>query len=316
MSPQRRIHIVVNPAAGQDVPLLGTFNSVFRECDVDWNISITKKAGDAYAQARQAAEEGADVVAAYGGDGTVAEVASGLIGTNTPLAILPGGTANVMSVELGIPTDLAQACRVACGVDSILRAIDMGEVNGHHFVLRVGVGFEADMVEQADRELKNRFGVFAYLWSAVQNLTQPTISHYQLTIDGKEIETDGLTCLIANSGNLGQAGVNLLPDVDISDGLLDVIIVQQASLRSLFDILGSITGLKQIAPEPTAPPSDLAPDQIQQTLLHWQAKEVHLESTPPQSAQFDGELLGKVPIHCKVLPAAIQVWTPQPVVVP
>src|SRR5690606_4442706 len=140
---------------------------------------------------------------------------------------------------------------VACRVDSTLRAIDMGEVNGHHFVLRVGVGFEADMVEQADRELKNRFGVFAYLWSAVQNLSQPTISHYQLTIDGNEIETDGLTCLIANSGNLGQTGVNLLPDVDISDGLLDVIIVQQASLRSLFDILGSITGLKQIPHEPT-----------------------------------------------------------------
>lgn len=311
MSSQRRIHIVVNPAAGQDVPVLGTFNSVFRECDIDWDLSITKSAGDAYTQARQAAEDGVDVVAAYGGDGTVAEVASGLFGTNTPLAILPGGTANVMSVELGIPTDLAQACRVACGVNSILRPIDMGEVNGHHFVLRVGVGFEANMVEQADRELKNRFGIFAYLWSAVQNLSQPVISHYQLTIDGREIETDGLTCLIANSGNLGQAGVNLLPDIDISDGLLDVIIVQQASLRSLFDILGSITGLKQIPPESSATQADLVQDQIQQTLQHWQAKEVHLQSAPEQSAQFDGELLGRVAIDCKVLPAAIQVWTPE-----
>src|SRR5690554_7252602 len=111
---QRKVHVVINPAAGQGIPLLSILNQVFSECGVDWDVSITKKSGDAREQARQAAAKGVDVVAAFGGDGTVAEVASGLLGSRTPLAILPGGTANVMSVELGIPTDLAQACRVAC----------------------------------------------------------------------------------------------------------------------------------------------------------------------------------------------------------
>ena len=82
------------------------------------------------------------------------------------------------------------------------------------------------MVENADRELKDRFGNFAYLWAAVQNLIQPKVSRYQLVIDGKEIETEGLTCIIANSGNLAQRNLSLIPGIDVSDGLLDVIVIQ------------------------------------------------------------------------------------------
>jgi diacylglycerol kinase (ATP) len=314
MSEQRRIHVVVNPAAGQDIPVLGTFNTIFRDAGLDWDMSITKQAGDAATQARQAAEQGANIVAAYGGDGTVAEVASGLVDTGVPMAILPGGTANVMSVELGIPTDLTTACQVAADPASVVRPVDMGLVNGHHFILRVGVGFEAAMVEQADRELKNRLGVFAYLWSAVQNLSQPVISHYHLTIDGKAVETEGLTCLIANSGNLGQAGVNLIPTIDVCDGLLDVIVIQQASLRSLFDLLGSITGFRQVQ-SVDAIEAGGTQVQISQTLQYWQAREVTLEAEPAQTVQYDGEVLGHEPIHCQVLPGAVKVITPAPVAV-
>jgi diacylglycerol kinase family enzyme len=188
----------------------------------------------------------------------------------------------------------------------------MGMVNGQHFILRVGVGFEAAMVENADRELKNRFGVFAYLWSAVQNLTQPVIAHYRLNIDGKEFETDGLTCIIANSGNLGQAGINLIPTINVCDGLLDVIVVQQANLRSLFDLLGSITGLKQVQGSELLGQTVATNLSIKQTLQYWQAKEVIVSATPEQTAQSDGEILGKVPVHCHILPAAVQVITPKP----
>ncbi|MCL4862337.1 MAG: diacylglycerol kinase family lipid kinase [Caldilineaceae bacterium] len=310
MAEQRRIHVVVNPAAGQDTPVLGVFNTVFRECGIDWDISITKQAGDAASQARRAAEQGADIVAAYGGDGTVAEVAAGLIGAATPMAILPGGTANVMSVELGIPGDLAAACRIACDPASVVRAVDMGMVNGHHFMLRVGIGFEAAMVESADRELKNKLGVFAYLWSAVQNLSQPIMSHYQLTLDGALVETDGITCLIANSGNLGQSGVNLIPDINISDGLLDVIVVQQASLRSLFDILGSITGFKQAVANGEQTPLRAPGDEISETLQHWKAHTVSVAAEPVQTVQYDGEVLGQAHVQCEILPGAVRVITP------
>jgi YegS/Rv2252/BmrU family lipid kinase len=310
MAEPRRIRVIVNPAAGQDLPVLNIFNKVFRECGVDWDIAVTKQAGDAQAFATQLARDGVDIVAAYGGDGTVAEVASGLIGSDVPLAILPGGTANVMSVELGIPTDLAQACAVACNPQSIVRPVDMGLVNEQHFILRVGVGFEAAMVENADRELKNRYGVLAYLWSAMQNLAQPEIARYHLTLDGQSVEVEGLTCIIANSGNLGQAGVNLIPNIDVYDGLLDVIVIEQASLRSLFDLIGTITGLKSVPAGGEPVTLSSSQDQIRQTLHYWQAKEVTLTSSPPQTVQYDGEVLGKVDVRCQVLPQAIRVITP------
>jgi diacylglycerol kinase (ATP) len=302
----QRIHVVVNPASGQEVPMLTIFNKVFQEARVEWDVSITKQAGDGARQAQAAAAGGADVVAAYGGDGTVAEVASALIGSSTPLAILPGGTANVMSVELGIPRDLTQACQLLCSDQNSIRPLDMGKVNNHYFLLRVGVGFEAAMVEKAEREIKDRFGVFAYLWSAMQNLAQPETAHYQLTLDGQPVEADGLTCIIANSGNLGQAGINLIPGINVSDGLLDVIVIQQASLRTLFDLLGTISGLKQVQTS-----TSTVNEQFRQSLQWWQAKQVELTTTPPQTVQYDGEILGKQAISCQILPAVIQAVAPQ-----
>ncbi len=105
----QRIQVIINPRAGQDMAILSVMNEAFQAADVRWDVSITNQAGDATRYARLAVEAGVDLVAAYGGDGTVMEVASGLVGSAVPLAILPGGTANVLSVELGIPGDLAAA---------------------------------------------------------------------------------------------------------------------------------------------------------------------------------------------------------------
>ncbi|MDQ3249361.1 MAG: diacylglycerol kinase family lipid kinase [Chloroflexota bacterium] len=310
----QKIHVIINPAAGQDEPILNTMNKVFGEAGVEWEVSLTKQAGDARRLAHEAAQSGADVVAVYGGDGTVAEVASGLIGSPVPMAILPGGTANVLSVELGIPTDAMQACTLICDAQHSVRQVDMGLVNDHHFILRVGVGFEAAMVENADRELKNKYGVLAYLWSAVQNLYKPEIAQYHLNLDGNVVEVEGLTCIIANSGNLGQAGINLIPGIDVSDGLLDVIVVQQANLRTFFDIMGSIAGLKQVLTndsiETGAAAGATATEELRQSLHYWQVKEVSLATVPPQSVQYDGEILGKTDIRCKILPQAIRVIVP------
>lgn len=307
--PPRRVHVVINPAAGQDEPILNTLNRVFQEAAIDWDVSLTKQAGDARQQATLAVQNGADVVAVYGGDGTVAEAASGLVGTNVPLAILPGGTANVLSVELDIPPTLLPACQLITDPQTVVRKLDMGQVNEHYFILRVGIGFEAAMVEKADRNLKDKYGVFAYLWSAVQNLYKPEIARYKLVIDGKPVETEGLTCMIANSGNMGQAGLNLIPSINVSDGLLDVIVIQQASLRTFFDLIGSIAGLKPVQSDPALDRSNLGEPQPQ-SLQYWQAKEVSVTTEPAQTAQYDGEILGQVAVQCKIIPAAISVLTP------
>lgn len=308
MPPIKRVQVIINPAAGQNTPVLSTINDVFQPLKIDWDVSITKQAGDARAQAQAAVQNGVDVVAAYGGDGTIMEVASGLLGSDVPLAILPGGTGNVISIDLGIPADLGAACLLAVGEKSRIATIDCGQLNDRIFLLRLSVGLEAEMVETTSREAKDRYGIFAYLWSAVQNLRQPAVAHFKLTLDGQEIETDGITCIVANSGNLGLTGINLLPTVKIDDGLLDVIVVQQASLTALFEILGSVLGIRETQVLDAS--AETVDRQLQQALHTWQAREITIITTPSRPIQADGEIIGEGIVQCKVLPHALKVLVP------
>jgi diacylglycerol kinase (ATP) len=289
----KRVYVVINPAAGQDRPVLAILNRAFRAAELDWDIGITKVDGDAGRLALAAAEAGYDIVAALGGDGTVMDVAGSLAGTETPLAILPGGTANVMSVELGVPNDLALATELLTGEHQV-RAIDVGRLNNRKFLLRVGMGLEASMVEGAERELKDRVGVLAYGVSAVQALREPMVSHYQIVLDGDIVEAQGVTCFIANVGSLGQGQFTLSPDIAVDDGLLDVVVLERADFASLLSVASSV--LRGIPAE--------------QGLLHWQAREITVIADPPQPIQVDGEIMEPGPISARIDPSALKVIVP------
>ena len=289
----RTIFVVVNPASGQPQPILNTLNSVFHPLGIDWDVVITKESGDAERLASQAAASGVDVVAAYGGDGTVMEAARGLFGSQTPLAILPGGTANLMSVELGIPKNLAQAAAIAANPDSRVRRVDAGLFGGQtHFLLRVGLGFAARKVEIADRDLKDRYGIMAYSIGALKALGETKPAHYRLTLDGQQYETQGFSCLVDNAGNIGFAGLGL-KSILVDDGLLDVIIVRDARIRSWIAV-GAGVGSGKLNPE---------------YILHWQAREITIEADPPQPVQMDGELAGETPVSVQVVPGLVRILT-------
>ncbi|MBI3966569.1 MAG: diacylglycerol kinase family lipid kinase [Chloroflexi bacterium] len=290
----KRVHVIVNPAAGQDRPILGILNRAFQSTDVDWDVFVTKRAGDGRRLAQEALRAGVDAVAVYGGDGTVMEVASALIGSAVPLAVFPGGTANVLSVELGIPNDLTQACALVCSDARTTRAIDVGRIGDRYFLIRVGLGVEADMVQGADRSLKDRMGNLAYAFSALQALRDPTISRYRLTIDGERFETEGITCVIANMGSIGQGTLKLASQIDVGDGLLDVVVITKADLPSLLSVAASVvTGTA--APEP---------------LLHWQGREITVGAEPRQAVQIDGEVVDLSEVRAEVVPEAVHVIVP------
>jgi YegS/Rv2252/BmrU family lipid kinase len=289
----RKIHVVINPASGQPQPILHTLNSVFHPLGIDWEVFITKESGDAERFARQAAVSGVDVVAAYGGDGTVMEAARGLAGSQTPLAILPGGTANLMSVELGVPKNLALAAAIAADPNSRVRVVDAGLFGGQtHFLLRVGLGFAARKVEIADRDLKDRYGVMAYSIGALKALTDTEPANYRLTLDGQSYETRGFSCLVDNAGNIGFAGMGL-KSILVDDGLLDVIVIRDTRIRTWIAVGSGLGGAK------------LNPEYIR----HWQAREITIEADPPQSVQMDGELAGQTPVSMRVVPGWVGILT-------
>ncbi len=307
-----KVHIIVNPASGKAGPDQVSLQETLDSCDFDWSLSQTSGAGDAYEMATQAVADGSDIVVAYGGDGTVAEVASALVGTSAALGVLPGGTANVVALELGIPTDLPDALQLVCGHRSKRDKIDVGKIGDHHFLLRVGIGFEARMITEADREEKDQMGFAAYLWSGLKNLTETDVADYRFVIDGHEVECQGFTCAVANSGSLGLPGLRLGEAIDVSDGLLDVVVLEEFHLRSLIELLEEVvgTGVKTASTE-DASMRDYSAD-METMLQHWQGAEIQISMDPWQVVQYDGERLDPVdqPLQIKVLANQLNVIVP------
>jgi YegS/Rv2252/BmrU family lipid kinase len=291
----KRIFVVINPASGQPEPVLHTLNQVFHPAGVDWDVAVTKKYGDGMNYARQAAESGYEVVAAYGGDGTVMEVVNGLIGTGVPLAALPGGTGNVMSVELVIPQDLAGAAELAISPEKQIRPVDVGQCGEYHFLLRVYLGFDAQRIALTSREMRDRYGKAAYLLAAIKAMPESKAVRYQLTIDGEQVEIEGFTLMLENAGSLGMGDLSLAPDVSISDGQLDLFCMTSFDIKGLAAGAASITGR----------------DYDENQFRHWQAREVTIASDPPQAVIGDGEDYGQTPITVRVLPGSVEVVTPQ-----
>jgi diacylglycerol kinase (ATP) len=287
----KKIHVVINPGSGQPQPVLHTLNKVFRAAKVDWDISLTRQSGDAEKYARQAATAGTEVVAAYGGDGTVMEVARGVLGSQSCMAILPGGTANLMSVELGVPIDLEKAASIAASPNSQVRQVDMGKIGETYFLLRVGLGFAARKVRIADRQLKEKYGILAYTVGALKALQQSVPAHYRINLDGQEIETEGLSCLVDNAGNMGVAGFSAAKNISVSDGMLDVILVRDVGFKSWVAMGASL--------------ADAMPDP--NSFRHWQARQIIIHANPDQPVQVDGEMAGRTPISIRVVPQAVRV---------
>ena len=176
--------VILNPAAGQDRPILKTLNNVFQTAGIDWDILLTKQARDGQWLAQKSVSLGARTIAVYGGDGTITDVASGLAGTKIPLGILPGGTTNMIATALGIPRDLSQACNLIAQPNPITRRLYIGQVNHYHFVQMVGIGLDARMVEGARREAKDRLGLLAYGLSALTALNNPPVTCYHMVTGG------------------------------------------------------------------------------------------------------------------------------------
>lgn len=291
---EKLIRVIVNPAAGQDEPALKVFNRVFREAGYRWDMRITLESGDAKKLSREAVKDGASIVVAYGGDGSVMEVAAGLIGTNVPLGIIPGGTGNVFSIEMGIPRDSEAACSLIVAPHASLRSVDVGKVGDIYFMERAGVGMEAAVARAADREAKNKYGIFAYIISTFQYLAEPEIVQYHLNIDGADIYCEGLGCIVANSGSLGVGKLVIAADINVSDGFLDVFIVDKTDLTTLISMAASV----------------IEKNDLHGNLPHWKGKNISIEAAPDQLVHADGELIGKSPIDIQLLEHAVNVIVP------
>ncbi|MEZ6003341.1 MAG: diacylglycerol kinase family lipid kinase [Planctomycetota bacterium] len=298
--PIQKIQAIINPASGQPEPVLAGLNRAWGGGAVAWNVSITQDAGDGYRLARQAVEDGADAIAVYGGDGTVSEVAHALCGGRTPLAILPGGTGNAAAQELDIPLDLEAAARLAVDPNTRWGAVDLLKVRDRVSLLRIGIGFDAQTMNSATREWKDKLGWFAYPFAAIRELGNAEPGQVELVMDGEPYETPAFAVVLANVGRMGRAGARFPGDVNPSDGLMDVYVVRSMDLASLVTVAKRLLAGKETG---DAGPTD--------PLLHFQCKDIEVRTLgAPMPLHIDGDPCGETPICVETLAGALPVLLP------
>ena len=172
--------------------------------------------------ARRALAHGAEVIFVWGGDGMVQRCIDTVAGTEAVLAILPAGTANLLAANLQVPAVLTEAVRV--GLHGDRRRLDTGSVNGEHFAVMAGAGFDARMIKQADRGMKVRMGRAAYLYTGARNLSARRVEAV-IEVDGRRFFKGRVSCVLA--GNVGKVlgGVEAFHGAQPDDGMLELGVV-------------------------------------------------------------------------------------------
>jgi diacylglycerol kinase family enzyme len=203
-TPKRRMLVIVNPYATTVSDRLRNLVVYALQSRYSVEAIDTEKRDHATQITREAAREGYDVVVAFGGDGTVNEAANGLVGSETPLTALPGGSTNVWARTLGIPNDVVDATEHLLRMADEFRPfrVDLGRAGGRHFVFASGVGLDASVVERVDRHplRKAKYGSWYYAYAAVDIFTRHYLvkpPHVRVHADGRTQE--GVTVIVQNS---------------------------------------------------------------------------------------------------------------------
>jgi diacylglycerol kinase family enzyme len=240
-TPKRRMLVIVNPYATTVSARLKSLVVYALQSRYTVEAVDTEQRDHATQLTREAAQEGYDVVVAFGGDGTVNEAANGLAKSNTPLTCLPGGSTNVWCRTLGIPNDIVDATEHLLRMADDFRPfrVDLGRVESRHFVFSSGVGLDASVVERVDEHpyRKARFGAWYYTYAAVATFNSRYLispPRVQVTAGGRQLE--GVTVVVQNSDPFTffrNRPIRVGEDVSLDSGSLSLTVLKRASALEL-----------------------------------------------------------------------------------
>jgi diacylglycerol kinase (ATP) len=288
----QRCLIIRNPASRRQLKpaQIDAAAGMLRAAGWDVTISVTERAGHATEVAREAAAQMIDVVIANGGDGTINEIINGLAGTDTALAVLPAGTANVWAKEIRVPKDPAKAMRVVLGGER--RRMDLGIANGRYFLLMAGIGLDAAIIPRVNPWLKRRAGALAYVLAGIATALRTKPWDARVQFDEDSIDTPLYWMVAGNTRNYGGL-VNITHRALADDGAIDGALMRRGGWRMLTD------GVRVL----------LHRHERSGNVIYRQGQEIVIE-TPGIPVQLDGDACGETPLRITVAPLALTVIVP------
>ena len=288
--------IIVNPFSGKGLALATALEalSILKQAGV--NVELVKTRGPGHA--RELAGDRAssvDVLVSVGGDGTLNEVANGVIeaGSVTPITVVPTGTANVVARELALPKDIET--QVMLAAKGRVRRLDMGCAGGHHFAMCAGAGLDAAIVEAvARRRSEQGISMWHYVTPAIREAWNYQYPPLRVTVDGASVDESATFVVVGNIGRYGGL-FRLFEDASPEDGLLDVCCFHGRRLPDLMRYAwaafrGSLSKLGDVD--------------------YYRGKRIALASDENVPVQIDGDPGSKLPLTLTVLPKAVSFCVP------
>jgi diacylglycerol kinase (ATP) len=287
--------VIANPGSVRDIsaPLIERLLAPFSPIEVRW----TNGPGHARELAVGAHASGTRLVVAAGGDGTVSEVASGLVSAaeGMSLGILPFGTGNDLARSLGLPLDLDRAAEVLH--TSPARPMDLVHVHSDR-TARMAIssiaGLGGDVAASLDPELKRMWGSAAYLRAALDNLASAATYRTVITLDDERLTLDLTNVVVANGRFLG-GGIPVAPLAEPDDGLLDVMVLPALSAAGLFGLVPRVL---------------MGRHHRSRHVIHRRSRCVRVEADSPMPVTIDGEPAGSDPVAYEIEPGALSVIRP------
>lgn len=298
-----RTLLIANPnAARTQAATVRGIEGVITAAGWQLEVQATGGPGDARRMAEAAVADGFDVVAVFGGDGTTMQAAAALVGTDTALGIIPGGTGNLLAGNLRLPVNPLRATEAL--VAGAPQAIDLGRIarddGDHYFAVAAGTGVDARVMAETTSREKHRWGFLAYVATTLRILPEVHTVPFHITVDGEELEAEAAMLLVANCGEVIPPLVKLGKGISPRDGLLDLMVLRTNSIgqsvKAVWDLLTDRSGTYG---------EDVS-------VAYARGREIRVEVADgrEQPVQLDGEPGGETPFTAEVVPGAIRVMMP------
>lgn len=291
----KRARLIYNPTSGREEirRLLPDILDRLDKAGIETSCHATAGEGDATREAAEACERGYDIIIASGGDGTLNEVINGMAGQShlPPLGIFPLGTTNDFARAMKIPKRWEDYCDLI--IQNQTRPIDIGKVNGRHFINIAGGGSLTELTYEVPSRLKTMIGQLAYYVKGVEKMVNLSPMHLVIEAAGHDtIEGEFMLFLIANSNSVGGFE-KLAPGAEIDDGMLDVIAVKKCNLAEFIRLVSmALRGDHFNDPH----------------VVYLKTSRMEVISPNHVLLNLDGELGGELPGVFEILPQHVQIF--------